>query len=172
MMGLHRVCPLVYGNCEVTSCVKMSCICGCASPTEWTRIWVNSSKQWRTEEPVELQSMGVQQVGHDLATEQQQICVSIYVILWYIWHYMSHIIILYMHGCCLVAKLCLILCNPMDNSPLGSSVHGIFQGRILEWVAISFSRGSSSLMDWTYFSCIGRQILYHWATREVHVCMY
>jgi len=44
---------------------------------------------------------------------------------------------------CLVAKLCLTLCDPMDRSPPGSFVHGIFQARILEWVAISFSKGSS-----------------------------
>ena len=42
--------------------------------------------------------------------------------------------------CCLVSKSCLTLCNPMDCCLLGSSVHGIFQARILEWVAISFSR--------------------------------
>ena len=38
---------------------------------------------------------------------------------------------------------CVKLCDPMDGSPPGSSVHGIFQARILEWVAISFSKGSS-----------------------------
>ena len=54
----------------------------------------------------------------------------------------------------------------MDCSPPGSSVHGILQVRILEWVAISFSRGSSQPRDWTSVSCIGRQILYHWATWE------
>ena len=43
-----------------------------------------------------------------------------------------------------------------------SSVHGILQARILEWVAISFSRGSSQSRDQTRISCIGRQILYHW----------
>ena len=42
-----------------------------------------------------------------------------------------------------VAQLCLTLCEPMDCSPPGWSSHGIFQARILEWVAISFSRGSS-----------------------------
>ena len=42
----------------------------------------------------------------------------------------------------LVAQLCLTLCNPMDCSPPGSSVHGILQARILEWVAMSFPRGS------------------------------
>ena len=40
--------------------------------------------------------------------------------------------------CCLVTKLCPTLCDPMDCSPTGSSVRGIFQARILEWVAISF----------------------------------
>ena len=40
-----------------------------------------------------------------------------------------------------VTQLCLTLCNPMECSQSGSSVHGIFQARILEWVAISFSRG-------------------------------
>ena len=58
------------------------------------------------------------------------------------------------------------LCNPMDCSPPGSPVHGIFQARILEWVAISSSRGSSQPRDWTHVSCIGRWILYHSATWE------
>ena len=46
-----------------------------------------------------------------------------------------------------VSQLCLTLCDPLDCSPRGSSVHGIFQARILEWVAISFSRGSSQPRD-------------------------
>ena len=54
----------------------------------------------------------------------------------------------------------------MVRSPPGSSVHGIPQARILEWVATSFSRGYSPLRDQTCVSCIGRQILYHWTTRE------
>ena len=56
----------------------------------------------------------------------------------------------------------------MGCSPLGSSAHGISQGRTLEWIAISFSRGSSWLRDGTHVSCIGRWILYHWAWG----CMY
>ena len=63
--------------------------------------------------------------------------------------------------CCLVAKLYLTFAIPKDYSRPGSSVHGISQARILEWVAISFSRGSSQLRDQTPVSCIGRQILYH-----------
>ena len=45
-------------------------------------------------------------------------------------------------------------------------VHGILQARILEWVATSYSRGSSQTKDQTCISYIGRQILYHWVTRE------
>ena len=63
-----------------------------------------------------------------------------------------------------VAQCCLTLYNPMDFSPPGSSVCGIFQARILEWVAVSFSRESIQPRDRTHISCvsyIGRQILYH-----------
>ena len=59
-----------------------------------------------------------------------------------------------------------LFCDPMDCSLPGSSVHGISQARILEWVTISSSRGSSWPRDGTQVSCIGRRILYHWATRE------
>ena len=62
------------------------------------------------------------------------------------------------------------LCNPMDCSPPGSSVHGIPLARILECVAISFSRGFSWPRDWTCVSCICRWILYSSATRENYIC--
>ena len=78
----------------------------------------------------------------------------------------------------ILSVLCVLspirLCNPMDCSPPGSSVHGIFQSRILAWIAISSSRGSSQPRDQTRLSCIssiGRQILYQlgyqsrWKTR-------
>ena len=61
----------------------------------------------------------------------------------------------------------LLFCDPMDYSPPGSSVHGISQARILEWVAILSSRGSTQSRDQTHvswISCIGRWILYHCAT--------
>ena len=54
---------------------------------------------------------------------------------------------------CLVAWSCPTLCNPMDPSPPGSSVHGMFQARILEWVAISYSRVSAQPRDQTQISC-------------------
>ena len=55
--------------------------------------------------------------------------------------------------------------TPMDWSPPGSSVHGILQVRILEWVATSFSRGSSRPRDRTQVSCIAGRIFTDWATR-------
>ena len=67
----------------------------------------------------------------------------------------------------LVAQLYPTLCNPMDCSPPGCSIHGILQARILEWVVISFSRGFSRLRDWIHISCICRSVLYHWVTSEV-----
>ena len=66
-----------------------------------------------------------------------------------------------------VAQLCPTLCNLVDCSPPGSSIHGIFQARILEWVAISFSRGSSRPRDWTQVYCTGGRRFTVWATREV-----
>jgi len=66
----------------------------------------------------------------------------------------------------LVAQSCLTLCNPIDCSPPVSSVHWIFQARILEWVALSYSRRSSQLMGWTWVSCITGRFFIIWATRE------
>ena len=60
-----------------------------------------------------------------------------------------------------VTKSCPTLCDTMDCSLPGSSVHGLLQARILEWVAISFPRGSSQHRDGSQVSCICRQILYH-----------
>ena len=60
-----------------------------------------------------------------------------------------------------VAQLCLTLCDPM-----GYTVHGILQARILEWVAFPFSKGSSQPRDWTQVSCIAGRFFTSWATRE------
>ena len=66
-----------------------------------------------------------------------------------------------------VTQLCLTLCDPVDCSLLVSSVHGIFQARVLEWIAISFFRGSSQPRNRTHVShTVGRRFTI-WATREV-----
>ena len=67
-----------------------------------------------------------------------------------------------------VAQSCPILCDPMDCSLPGSSVHGIFKTRVLEWVAISFSRGSSQPRDQTQVSWVVGRRFTIWATREVY----
>ena len=73
---------------------------------------------------------------------------------------------------CVCARMCVrwfvphclwFFCDPVDCSLPGSSVHRISQARILEWVAISASSGSSQPRDWTHISCAGRRVLHHWA---------
>ena len=71
---------------------------------------------------------------------------------------------------CACTRMCMLsrvwLWAPVDCSPPGSSAHGIFPARILEWGAMSSSRGSSQPREWNRVSCIGRWVLHHWATRE------
>ena len=81
------------------------------------------------------------------------------------------IILFFLKGCLSllllkVVQSCLTLCDPMDCSSPGSSFHGIFQVRILEWVAFPFSRGSSQPKGWTQVSCIAGRFFTSWATRE------
>ena len=103
-----------------------------------------------TEELGRLQSMGVARSQTRLRDFTTYIYIYKYIYIWVKQH-------IYMHTycfCCLAAKSYLTLCDPMDCSPPSSSVHGIFQARILVWVAISSSRGSSWLRDQTLISCV------------------
>ena len=72
----------------------------------------------------------------------------------------------------LVAQSCLTLYNPMDYSPPGSPVHDILQSRILEWVAIPFSRGSSRPRGQIWVSRIAGRFFTVWATREAPCDVY
>ena len=65
-----------------------------------------------------------------------------------------------------VTQSCPTLCNLVDCSLPGSSVHGMSQASILGWIAISFSRGSSQAWDQTRISCIAGEFFTDWATRE------
>ena len=67
-----------------------------------------------------------------------------------------------------VSQSCLTLCDLMDCSPPGSSVHGILEAEILEWVAMPFSRGSSQPRNRTQVSQITGRFFTVWATREAH----
>ena len=71
----------------------------------------------------------------------------------------------------LVTQSCPTLCDPMDCSLPGSSVHGILQIRTLEWVAIPFSRWSSWPRNWSQVSCIAGTFITVWATREAQKLM-
>ena len=72
-----------------------------------------------------------------------------WVPLLYTWNYHSIVKQL----CAQALQSCPTVCDPMDFSPPGSSVHGVLQARILKWVALPFSRGSSQPRDWTTISC-------------------
>ena len=110
--------------------------------------------------------MGSKRVGHNGAT-------FIFKAKMLIWNFAFHA--LYSHylwqwkptlNVVLVAQLCPTLCDSVDCSWAGSSVHGISQARILEWEAISFSRGSSWPRAQTQVSCIAGRFFAVWATRE------
>ena len=105
-----------------------------------------------TEKPGRLESMGSHKVGHDWMTSLSLFFFKLNIV--YTWVLSE------------VAQLCLTLCNPMHCSLPASSLHGILQVRILEWVAISFSRGSSWPRDLTRVSCIAGRCFNLWATRE------
>ena len=68
-----------------------------------------------------------------------------------------------------VTQLCLTVWDPMDCSPPGSSIYGIFQARILEWVVIFFSRESSWPRDRTHISHIAGRLFTLWVTKESHL---
>ena len=70
--------------------------------------------------------------------------------------------------CVLIAQLCLTLCDPMDCSPPGSSICRILQARILEWIAIPFSKRSSWPRDQTHVSCVADRFFTACHTREAH----
>ena len=81
--------------------------------------------------------------------------------------WLLYILLLFPIYCCSVTKFCVwLFWDPVDCSPTVSSFHGISQSRLLEWVANYFSKTSSLPRDWSCVSCIGREILYHWDTRE------
>ena len=112
-----------------------------ASPTRQTWVWVDSRSWWWTGRPGVLRFMGLQRVGRLSDWTELNWRVK--------WSEVR------------VAQLCLTVCNPMDYR-----VHGILQARILEWVAFSFSRGSSQPRDRTRVSCIAGGFFTSWAIRE------
>ena len=75
--------------------------------------------------------------------------------------------------CVFVTQSCPILCDPIDCSPPGSSVHGILQARTVEWAVFSYSRGSFQTRAWTQVSCTESRLFTIWATRaDLHSIQY
>ena len=110
-----------------------------------------------------------------ICLEDKWICMYLWVCMLYVCICMLIFVCMYIHiftytftAFLLFAQSCPTLCYPVDCSSLpGSSIHGIFQARILEWVAISFSRRSSLPRDWTEVSCIVGRRFTVWVTRKV-----
>ena len=73
---------------------------------------------------------------------------------------------------CISCSVVCTLSNSMDCSLPGSSVHGILQVRILEWVAIAFSKGPSRSRDWNWVSWTAGRFFTLWATREALICVW
>ena len=102
---------------------------------------VNGENSWYSRE-----TCFTEQISKYIENNRSQV-LTVVIMMWYV---------------CMLSHV--QLCNSMDCSPPGSSVHGISQARILDYAAVSFSRGSSQPRDQAHvscISCIGRQILYH-----------
>ena len=106
--------------------------------------------------------MGSKRVRHDWGTELKTELNVLTRPLWPNPYFPSRLN--FLCCCCLVTKCYPTLCYAMACSPPSSSVHGISQAGILEWVAISFSRGSSRPRDQTWVSCISGRFFTHWVT--------
>ena len=116
-----------------------------------------------------------QQVTLSLSFFHKMCILHIYIYAYthvYSYKYMRAYMCVCIHVCVSVQS-CLTLCCSTDCSPPGSTVHGTSQTRILEWVAIFYSRGSSWPRDWTPVSCVyctSRWIIYHCPT-YIHGCV-
>ena len=86
----------------------------------------------------------------------------------WLWGGLTCTILIPLCVCVLVAQSCLTLCNPPDCSLPGFSVHGILQARILEWIAIPFSRGTSHPRNRTLVSCMAGRFFTIWAKVNLH----
>ena len=157
-----------------------------ASLIQWTWTWADSGRQWGTGRPGLPQFVRSQRVGHDLVSKQQKqmgrdwVALKILLALWLfdLWIYLGNESYSYVAPLSEIRKVpicfsflinsevkaaqsCPTLCDPMDYT-----VHGILQAKLLEWVAVPFSRRSSKPRDWTQVFHIGGGFLTSWAIRE------
>ena len=119
------------------------------SMTQWTWIQQTLGESGGQRSLAGCIPWGCKELDMTVVTQQQQILKYYFHILG--WHILVSCV-------CVLSQTCPTLCDPMDCSLPGSSVHKILQARMLEWVAISFSTGSSRPKGWTHvFLC-----LLHW----------
>ena len=121
--------------------------------------WVNSFKSLRMASGTEQRQN--KQVNRDFLKYEYSILNFFYIYYSLKYYYYENESVKV-----LVAQLCPSVCNSMDCSPPGYCVHGIFQARILKWVAIPFSKGSCQPRDRTWVSCTAGRFFIIWATRE------
>ena len=140
-----------------------------AGPLDWESwcvYWIPQSL-WRTS-LFNYNSSYFWNIGLDYTTSLPLLPISVWFLLYIFSHrFFSE----WFQSLCIsevseVAQSCLTLCNPIDCGLPGSSIHGIFQGRVLGWVAIAFSTGSSRPRDRTQVPCIVGRRFTIWATRE------
>ena len=139
---------------------KREGICVYLWPTRWTWVWVNSGSWWWTGRSGVLWFLGRKESD---TTEWLIWSDAFKFDVIFIWKVLSTFEVKKWSE---VAQLCPTLWDPMDCSLPSSSVHGIFQARVLEWVAISFSRESSRPRGRTQVSRIVGRRFTMWATRE------
>ena len=119
----------------------------CPSPGDLPRLWIKPGSF-----AMQADSLPSEPPGKPLGKNTQRIFLNMSIILEAHNVSLSHYVTTKL--ACVHAQSCPTLCNPIDCSLPGSSVHGIFQARMLEWVAISFSRGSSQPRGQNSVSCI------------------
>ena len=144
-----------------------------ASPTQWTWVWASSGNWWWTGRPGVLPSMGCKESDTTETTELNRTFSKWPIPKWFFSGgqiYDSRLFFFPLFFCENAYKLlqsCVIFCDPMNYSPPDSSAHGILQARILDWLAISYSRRSSQPRDQTWVSSIADGFFTIWATFSV-----
>ena len=140
--------PWVCNTHQRWGCIRHLCTVHHSQSLAMSFLWDHSSWTWNQTGPL-LSGHGHSQplMPTDIPSNELYSLFS---------HHSMHV--------CVCVLWCPTLCDPMDWRPPGFPVYGIFQARILKWVSMPFSRGSSWPRDRTHISCvscIGRQILYH-----------
>ena len=144
-----------------------------ASPIQWTWTWANSGRCWGSGRPVPGLTKCWAWLG-DWTTENEflggtDIGPRDFTFSLVFSSAQQRLLVKYLNRTgCRLTQSCLTLCDPMDCSPPGFSAHRILQARILEWVAMPSSRGSSPLGDQTHISWIADRFFTLWATREAY----